>query len=164
MRVKGGRMVKLLSLTLLLFSLVNCLHWVSQSAQLDNINRHDSSTTKAIPSLSYCDLLQSHSRYTGKLVRIKASWQFGFERTFLYARECSQQPKAWLEFVDDKDACPRSKKNRDAPGKHDKEADVTVAGKLYGPSRYGHLGAYEYKFVVVCMEEIKVTASDLTEK
>jgi hypothetical protein len=157
-------MVKLMSLPLLLFLLVNGLHPVTQPAQSDNINRHDSSATKSIPSLSYCDLLKFHSRYAGKLVRIKASWQFGFERTFLYDRECSQQPKAWLEFVDDKDACPRSKKNRDAPGKHDKEADVTVAGKLYGPSRYGHLGAYEYKFVVVCLEEIKVTASDHTDK
>jgi len=95
---------------------------------------------------------QLNFTYAGKLLRIKASWQFGFERSFLYTRQCSQQPKAWLEFVDNKDACSQSKKNRIARGKHDKEADVTVTGKLYGPGHYGHLGAYEYKFVVVCME------------
>jgi starvation-inducible outer membrane lipoprotein len=157
-------MLKFVSITLLLFALGNSLHTVCQSVQTDTIHSDDSADTKSVPTLSYCDLLKSQSRYAGKLVRIKASWQFGFERSFLYTRQCSQQPKAWLEFVDDKDACSQSKDNRNAPSKYDKEADVTVTGKLYGPGHYGHLGAYEYKFVVVCMEKIKVTASDNTDK
>jgi hypothetical protein len=161
---KGGRMFKLVSIIFLLFSFSNCLHSVRQPAQPGNTNRNDSSDTEIIPSLSYCALLKSPSRYDGKLIRVKASWQFGFETTFLYDRLCPEQPKAWLEFVDDKDTCPETKKNRGAPGKNDKEADVTVTGRLYGPGRYGHLGSYEFKFVVVCMEEIKVTVSDNTEK
>lgn len=154
-------MFKLISLIFLLFSFADCPHSVKQP---DNTNRNDSSGKQAITSLSYCALLKSPSRYDGKLIRVKASWQFGFETTFLYDHECSEQPKAWLEFVDDKDACPETKGNRSAPGKNDKEADVTVVGRLYGPGRYGHLGAYEFKFVVVCMEEIKVTVSNNTEK
>ncbi len=157
-------MLKLISVIFLLLSFANCLHSVRQPVQPDNTNRNDSSDTKSIPLLSYCDLLKSHSRYDGKLVRVKASWQFGFERSALYDKKCSRQPEAWLEFVDDNEACPKSKENRNAPGKQDKEADVTVVGRLYGPARYGHLGAYEYKFVVTCMEELKVTASDNTEK
>jgi hypothetical protein len=157
-------MIKLISVIFLLFSFGNCLHSVRQPVQPDNTNRNDSSDAKSIPSLSYCDLLKGHSRYDGKLVRIKASWQFGFERSALYDKECSKQPEAWLEFVDDKDACPQSKVNRNVPGRGSREADVTVVGRLYGPGRYGHLGASQYKFVVVCMEEIKVTDSDYTEK
>src|SRR4051812_45169733 len=130
-------MLKLISVMLLLFSFANCLHSVRQPAQPDDTNRNDSSDTKSIPSLSYCDLLKSHGRYDGKLVRVKASWHFGFESSFIEGKECSGQPKAWLEFVDDKDACPKSKENRDAPGKQDKEADVTVVGRLYGPANYG---------------------------
>ena len=157
-------MFKLISVMFLLFSFANCLHSVRQPAQPDNTNRNDSSDTKSIPSLSYCDLLKSHSRYDGKLVRVKASWQFGFEVSSLSGSECPEQPKAWLEFVDDNEACPKSKENRDAPGKQDREADVTVVGRLYGPARYGHLGAYEYKFVVTCMEKLKVTASENSVK
>ena len=157
-------MIKLISVIFLLFSFANCLHSVREPAQPDNTDRNNSSDTKSIPSLSYCDLLKSHSRYDGKLVRIKASWQFGFETSLLQDQECLKQPKAWLEFVDENEACPKSKENQNVPGRQDKEADVTVVGKLYGPGRYGHLSAYEYKFVVVCMEEIKVTASDKVVK
>lgn len=157
-------MLKFISITFFLFTFVNCLHTVNQPGQPNNINRNDSSDTKSIPTLSYCDLLKSHSRYSGKLVRLKASWRFGFERSFLSGKECSEQSMAWLEFVDDKDACPQSKENRTLPGANDKEADVTVVGRLYGPGKYGHLGAYEYKFVVTCMEKIKVTVADNTEK
>ena len=157
-------MIKLISVTFLLFSFANCLHSVSEPVQPDNTSRSNASDKKSIPSLSYCDLLKSHSRYDGKLVRVKASWQFGFETSLLQDPECLKQPKAWLEFVDDNEACLQSKENRNAPGKQDREADVTVVGRLYGPGRYGHLGAYKYKFVAVCMEKIKVTASDNMEK
>jgi hypothetical protein len=153
-------MLKLVSITLLLFSFSNCLHPVKQPAQPENINRNDSSGAQAIASVSYCALLKSPNLYGGKLLRVKASWQFGFEVTFLHDSQCPDQPKAWLEFVDDKDACPRSKENINAPGKNDTGADVTVVGRLFGPGRYGHLGAYEFKFVVVCMEEIKITTSN----
>ncbi|MGA9769279.1 MAG: hypothetical protein WBV94_09580 [Blastocatellia bacterium] len=157
-------MLKLISVIFLLFSFANCLPSVSQPAQPQNTTRGESYDSKSIPSLSYCDLMKSRRRYTGKLVRLKASWQFGFERSSIYDGKCSGRPKSWLAFVEDKDACPASKANRNVPGKNDKEADVTVVGRLYGPARFGHMGAYDYKFEVVCMEEIKVTDSDITEK
>ena len=154
-------MLKLISIIFLLFSITDCLGQVSRPVNSDDKKRNNSSDTQAISSLSYCELIKSPGRYEGKLIRIKASWQFGFENTFLHDKACPERPQAWLEFVDDKQACPKSKENRDAPGKHDKGADVTVVGRLYGPGRYGHLGAYEFKFVVTCMEEIKITDSDL---
>lgn len=160
----GAFMFKLASVIFLLFSFANCPQPVKQPASSGATNRNEPSGTKSIPSLSYCDLIKSHSSYDGKPVRLKASWRFGFETSFLNSRECSEQPKAWLEFVDDKDACSQSKKNRNTVGQNDKEADVTVVGKLYGPGNYGHLGAYEYKFVVTCMENLKVTDYDNTEK
>ena len=153
-------MLKLISVMFLLFSFANCLPSVSQTAPQDTVNGNDSSDAKSIPSLSYCDLLKFHSRYDGKLVRVKASWQFWFEHSSLQDRKCPKQPAAWLSFADDKESCLKSKENRNAPGKQDKEADVTVVGRLYGPGRYGHLGAYDYKFVVTCLEELKVTDSE----
>src|SRR6185295_6020118 len=74
-------------------------------------------------------VFEGSSRYKGTPVRVTASWKLGFETSRLFDRECPDQPGAWLEFTDDKDSCPETKKNRDAPGRHDKEADVFVTGR-----------------------------------
>ena len=116
--------------------------------------------TRKVPTLAYCALLKDATRYKSKPVRLKATWQFGFETTCLFDPACAEQPKAWLEFADEKLLCPETQKLRVLPGPSDKEAEVTVVGRLYGPGRYGHLGAYEFKFVVVCLEKLNVTASD----
>jgi hypothetical protein len=122
---------------------------------------NDSTISEEPPSIKYCALLGGADRYVGKEVRLSASWKFGFETSYLFDRKCSGRPPAWLEFAEDGQSCPESRVNRKIPGPHDNEADVTAVGKLYGPGRYGHLGAYEYKFVVTCLEKIKVTSSDL---
>ena len=152
-------MSRLTSITLLLI-FTNCSLVASQPARPDNTSRGNVSDTQTIPSLSYCALVKSPKLYAGKLVRIKAIWQFGFETTFLQSRDCSEQPQAWLEFADEKALCPETKENRNAPGQSDKEADVTAVGRLYGPGRYGHLGDFQFKFVVVCLENIKVASSE----
>ncbi len=153
-------MLKLLSITFLLLSLANCSATGNRSAQQGRTPRGNSPDQNAVASLSYCDLLKNPDLYAGKQVRVRASWQFGFETTFIYDRQCPLSPKAWLEFVSDDEACPQTKQNRSLPTQSDKEADVTVVGRLYGPGRHGHLGDYEYKFVVACLEKIKVTSSD----
>lgn len=154
-------MFKIVPIALLLFSLSPSTIPVSGSAQRVDRPPDSSADARAIPSLRYCVLLEHPSGHIGKLVRLNAAWQFGFETTFLHDRECPGQPGAWLEFADEKELCPETKKNRSAPGQSDKEADVTVVGRLYGPGRYGHLGDYQFKFVVTCLEKIKVTSSDL---
>lgn len=154
-------MLKSISITFLLLSLANCSATGSRSIQQGKTPRGNSSDGNAAVSLSYCDLLKTPKLYVGKQVRIRASWQFGFETSFVYDRECPLLPKAWLEFVNDDEACPQTKQNRSLPTQSDKEAEVTVVGKLYGPGRHGHLGDYEYKFVVTCLEKLEVTSSDI---
>jgi hypothetical protein len=148
-------MLKLVTIIFLLCS-VSIYH----SVQPATLALELPATTHKVSTLAYCALLKDATRYKGKLVRLKATWQFGFETTCLYDPTCSEQPKAWLEFADEKLLCPDTQKNRTLPGASDKEAEVTVVGRLYGPGRYGHLGAYEFKFVVVCLEKLNVTASD----
>ena len=152
-------MSRLISITCLLM-LTSCSLMASQHVRSNNSSGGNGSDTEAIPSLSYCALVKSPKLYSGKLVRIKATWQFGFETTSISDRECSGQPQAWLEFADEKELCPRTKENRNAPGQTDREADITVVGRLYGPGRYGHLGDFQFKFVAVCLEDIKVAPSD----
>ena len=119
------------------------------------------SDSRSSSPLRYCKLLEGARRYSGKQVRVTAHWRFGFETTILFEPACPERTGAWLEFADDSLSCPESERNRNAPGPHDKEAEVIVTGRLIGPGRYGHLGAYEYKFVATCLEKIKITDSDL---
>jgi hypothetical protein len=100
--------------------------------------------------------MKDQARYKDKPIRLKAFWQFGFEVSSLYDPLCMDQPKAWLDFADDKVTCPETKTNLKVPRESAREADITVTGTLHGPGRYGHLGAYEFKFVVTCLERIKV--------
>jgi hypothetical protein len=153
-------MLRLIATILLLLSFDNNSVWGSQPTRQSKTPPGNSSAQKVIPSVAFCALLKSSKRYAGKLVRTQARWQFGFENTSLSDKHCPQQP-TWLEFVDDQTACPESAKNRNTPEPSDKEAEVTVVGRLYGPGRFGHLGDYPYKFVVVCMEKIKVTGSSI---
>lgn len=154
-------MLKIVPTALLLFLLPNSTISVSGTAKRVNRPLYNSTEARAIPALGYCVLLKQPKRFVGKLVRLNASWQFGFETTFLHDRSCPQHPGAWLEFADEKELCPETKKNRSVPTQSDNEAAVTVIGRLYGPGRYGHLGDYQFKFVVTCIEKIKVTSSNL---
>lgn len=153
-------MAKVVPSALLLLSILHSTSSIIGSTQRVS-PRNSSADARAIPTLGYCVLLEHASVHVGKLVRLNATWQFGFETTLLNDRTCPQQPVAWLEFADEKALCPQTRKNRSAPGQSDKEADVTVVGRLHGPGRYGHLGDYQFKFVVACLEKIKVTSSDL---
>lgn len=154
-------MLKISAIILLLLSPSSSTFQPSRSTESATQPDQSSSLSHELPTLNYCALMKGKHRYSGKQVRVNASWQFAFETTFLFDRDCPKQPGAWLEFVDDSKSCPETKKNRDAPGPHDKEAEVTVTGRLIGPGRFGHLGAYPYKFVVTCLEKIKITGSDL---
>jgi hypothetical protein len=157
-------MFKLAAITCLLFSLANGLLPASAPAQPAYPSYSDSTDGQALPSPSYCVLLESPKRYAGKLVRLRASWRFGFETSLLYDKGCSQQSHTWLEFADEKALCPQTKEKQSLLSRSDKEAEITVVGRLYGPGRYGHLGDYQFKFVVVCLEKIKVTASEMQER
>lgn len=153
-------MLKITTIALLLLSL-SFIALPSGGAALLAAEPQNAPESRVVPSLKYCALIEGSRRYSDKLVRVSASWQFGFEKTFLFDPKCPERPGAWLEFPEDAQTCPETKTNREAPGPHDKEADVTLTGKLFGPGNYGHLGAYQYKFVVTCLEKIKITASDL---
>jgi hypothetical protein len=153
-------MLKIAPIALLLFSISHATTPINRSTRPVS-SRNSSTEARTIPTLGYCALLEHATTHVGKLVRLKATWQFGFEATLLNDRKCPQQPGAWLEFADEKELCPQTRKNQSTPGHSDKEADITVVGRLYGPGRYGHLGDYQFKFVAVCLEKIKVTSSDL---
>jgi len=120
-------------------------------------SQNKSKSAETVDPISYCELFQHRDQYPlGREVRIKATWTHGFEWSYLSFRDCLDQPKAWVEFVDDDKLCGASKTNLNKMTHgFDNKADVTVVGELHDGGGYGHMGVYRYKFIVTCLESYK---------
>ncbi|HEV2915073.1 MAG TPA: hypothetical protein VGX92_17480 [Pyrinomonadaceae bacterium] len=134
------------------------------------VNGQSQSTTKpqskvdGITTISYCELIQNASQYPNQQqVRVKATWNYGFEWTYLYDRECMNLPKAWVEFVDEDSLCAASKRSlkKMNPRRFDNKADVVIVGQLHDCGGCGHMGNYQYKFIVTCLENYKKIRADV---
>src|SRR6266853_6576976 len=65
-----------------------------------------------IPTVSYCELIRNPNLYAEKLVRVKATWEYGFEMSDLYDPEClGKDHAAWIEMADEDQLCAVAKKN-----------------------------------------------------
>jgi hypothetical protein len=119
--------------------------------------------TESVPTISYCELLREPNLYQGKLVRIAATWNYGFEWSYLYHRECMEQRnKAWVEFVDDEEGCPQTEKvSKRLKDGFDNKADVVAVGTLSGGGGYRHMNGYKYQFTIKCLEKAKQIPADV---
>ncbi len=140
-----------LTITLLIASLGNHLAQAEQAA------------SESVPTISYCELFREPNLYQGKLVRVAATWNYGFEWSYLYHRECmSRGHEAWVEFVDEDEVCPQTKKvSKKLKDGFDNKADVVVVGTLSGRGGYGHLNGYQYQFTIKCLEKAKQISVNL---
>jgi hypothetical protein len=113
--------------------------------------------SEAAPTISYCELLREPNLYQGKFVRVAATWNYGFEWSYLYHRECmSRVNKAWVEFVDEDAGCQQTKKvTKRLKDGFDNKADVVAVGTLSGGGGYGHMNGYQYQFTIKCLEGAK---------
>jgi hypothetical protein len=109
-----------------------------------------------MPDLNYAELIKNKDAYLGKTVRLTAVWRYGFEWTYLCTSECKDVDQTWVDVLDEDDLCPGSKGNLKKMGiRFDNTAQVVVKGKLQEGSRYGHMGAYRFQFVISCIEKFK---------
>jgi hypothetical protein len=113
--------------------------------------------SEIIPTIGFCEVLRNPESYRGKLIRIQATWQWGFEWSFLYDRNCMERGnRAGIEILDEENLCPGSKKKlKRLPEKFNNKADVRLVGRLSPGAN-----EYHFKFVVSCMEEAHTTNAD----
>ncbi|HKR61800.1 MAG TPA: TIGR03067 domain-containing protein [Pyrinomonadaceae bacterium] len=120
-----------------------------------------------VPTISYCELISNAGLYAGRIVRVNAIWEYGFERSFLSSRECpGLEYRAWAEFVDDLCAGSEKKLSKLQDKDVTTKVGVVITGKLTGSppgQRYGD-GGYGYQFTISCVERAKQYLSDRKAK
>ena len=104
--------------------------------------------------VKFCDLLRNPQKYAGEQVKVRASWEYGFEWTYLFCFDCEDSGRAWLDFSDDLDRS--SEKVLKHKPKGAALVNITLVGTLVGPGTYGHMGGYRYKFTATKAETIRV--------
>src|SRR5712691_12427261 len=105
-------------------------------------SQRNGKVSQSLAPVSYCELFRNLSRYqAGEEVRIKATWTYGFEWSYLSDRECLTERKAMFELADEDQLCAASKKNvkKINHKRFDNKADVIVVGKLRDCGRCGHM-------------------------
>lgn len=106
--------------------------------------------------VSYCELVGNPTAYSGKLVRVRAIYRYGFEVERLETPECcaSRAEKVWVEFGELSRASKRQLKK--AP----KDAGLAIGtfiGRFETHGPYGHLG-HPYKLTILEVEGIEHSA------
>jgi hypothetical protein len=111
---------------------------------------------KALPNLTYSELIRNKEEYLNKTVRLRAIWNYGYEWTYLCDSECKDLQKSWVDMLDDDDLCRGSKSKLKKMNKRfDNGAEVVVQGKLEEGNGFGHFGIYRFQFVISCVEVFK---------
>lgn len=143
-------MKRKLTLLVLMFALT-----ASAQEQRGGKTPGDRSKPEAV-DVNSCELLEHPKRY-GKIVRVSAVYTFGFEWSYLSSSSCSGH-RIWVDFDENYTNCTK----RSLKGKlHDKkgfgkEVNVTFIGRMESCGGCGHMGAYQYRFVVQCVERSSV--------
>jgi len=105
--------------------------------------------------VKFCDLLRNPAQYNGKEVTVRASHRYGFEWSYLFCLDCPNlQGHVWLEFSDDLDDASRKALKRQP--KDAGVVNITVRGKFFSGSTYGHLNGYKYEFVANSASDVAV--------
>lgn len=110
--------------------------------------------TKAI-TVPYCDLVNNEARYTGKLVRVKATVLTWLDGTTLYDPECGSQGLEPVLDCKDKEACSAMRKAMET--KMDYDGDVgrvkaVLIGRLVVPPNTPG-GKPRAKFMIQTIEQ-----------
>ena len=96
-------------------------------------------------TVGLCELLRNPKAYNGKEVVVRATYQYGFEWSYLYCLDCLEKGKTWLQIDDDLDNASAKSLRRLPKGSG--IVTLTVQGVFVTGSTYGHLNSYRYQLV-----------------
>lgn len=127
-----------------------------------------------IPTVTYCELVSNAGKYDHKIVRLRAIYFTGFEKTYFYDSRCETgiAPEAsekipaetwaqWDKSLISKGDSDEAKMNRRLNGFGRK--DVTIVGKFNStderrdatqPNLFGHMNCCRFQFLIMRAEAV----------
>ena len=111
------------------------------------------SNLQAQTLVKFCDLLKNPDKYSGQKTKIRATYQYGYEWSYLYCLDCRER-KVWLDFSTDLDDASQKALKHIPKGAG--LVNVTLNGVFVGPGSYGHLNGYRYRFTAEKVENVAV--------
>jgi hypothetical protein len=92
------------------------------------------------PTMTFCELIQHPEKYNGQLVKVRATWIYGYEWTYLHCLDCDAQ--VWLET---EQLDEESKKAIKHMPKWTGIVNVDVEGVFETGRTFGHMNGYKYQ-------------------
>ena len=87
-----------------------------------------------------CELIRNPEKYNGKLVRVRATWVYGYEWSYLHCLDCDQP--VWL---DTSELDEKSEKTLRHKPKGAGNVNVDVEGVFQAGGTFGHQNGYKYQ-------------------
>ena len=103
--------------------------------------------------ITFCELLENPYKYNGQEIRVRATYRYGFEWSYLYCLNCLDKGKAWLSRSSFGDASERAL--RKLP-KGAGIVNLTVQGIFESGGTYGHQNGYRYQITADKITDVKV--------
>ena len=102
------------------------------------------STRAKAGDVSLCSVMSAPEKYSGVELTMTVGYRAGFEWQELVCSSCNIRNKIWVEF--DPDSSDEKLKSSD---RFDSLYRVRIRGVFIGEKgHYGHLNAYEYRFLI----------------
>jgi hypothetical protein len=133
-----------------------------------------SEKSESIQTVNFCDLTAHPKLYIGKPVRVKATFIWWWESSYLYDSSCETNDKKIHNGLDCSGDADCERLSKDVYGNFRKSeipntigpayrSDVTIVGRLVGPrkSGFGHLGSFKFEFRIRTVESASPVARAL---
>jgi hypothetical protein len=108
------------------------------------------------PTISFCELLRHPEKYNGQLVKVRATWVYGFEWSYLHCLDCDG--RVWLNTSELDEQSEKTVKH--AP-KYAGIVNIDVEGVFQADGSFGHLGGYKYQLTAHTVANPAVIAKGL---
>src|SRR4051812_7831273 len=81
-------------------------------------SKPSASAAPEVLNVAYCELLRDPAAYNGKIVRVRATYRYGFEWSQFYCTDCSEGRTTWVDFDESYDlrTMPRVKRRLGSNG------------------------------------------------
>jgi hypothetical protein len=98
------------------------------------------SSEPPLPTTKLCELMRIPENYNGKLVKVRATWVYGYEWSYVHCLDCDE--RVWL---DTSELDERSEKMVKHAPKYSGIVNIDVEGIFQAGGTFGHMNGYKYQ-------------------